>query len=327
MIYITNLPDNEDQFVCDTFARFGVVSKCFRKPSFSQSEGAKRWQPGLLIEMDSEDSAERATHASLDDQMDKQRVYKIWRPARRLLRADWPSLVTVADQIKVIIESESEDGSILLNDISQAHRKRYGTLLEASEYGFSTVMDLLSAMPQVVRLKKRAGQIHVFCADQAREPHDDRVSSKRPARWEPARPDAGLKQRRANRSNPAKSATRGASPPVEPLPPPSPPSSELTEAGSGSGLSGSCSSDSDASMAVIMPAMLECGMVVKVKEQTDQFLQFMSSTLPTSSDEDRPSLTAHDRILHSDPETETMRCALESCGMWLSYYCKVMGLS
>ena len=68
MIYITNLPDNEDQFVCDTFARFGVISKCFRKP-----------------------------------------------------RADWPSLATVADQIRVSIESECEDGSILLNDISQAH--------------------------------------------------------------------------------------------------------------------------------------------------------------------------------------------------------------
>ena len=105
-----------------------------------------------------------------------------------------------------------------------------------------------------------------------------------------------MKQRRADRSSPAKSATRGASPP-EP-PPPHSPSSELTEAGSGSGLSGSCSSDSDASMAVLMPAILESGMVAKMKEHTDQFLQFMSSTLPTSSssEEGGPGATGSERF-------------------------------
>jgi hypothetical protein len=206
MVYVTNLPDGaDDRNIVKMFEKFGRILQSFQKDSYKSLSGGIRGQPGLVIEYDSETSAEKATFATLQDQIDKRRLYKIWWPTGRLLGMDWPSLVSVADRVQMIVAS----GSKLLSGIPREHELRYGTPLEPAKYGFSTVLDFLNAMPQVLQLKKCRGEVHVFwakssleknirqvCKSQVGQRHEVR-SAKRPSATEFPAGDARKKPRRS----------------------------------------------------------------------------------------------------------------------------------
>lgn len=152
-VYVTSISWNTELSVIkEYFEQFGRIKKekgddCINfKENFVTSSAGKKRHCGVLIQFETEESAEASTNGQQATPGEIEgRSIKVWRPAGRALDQEWASLASVSSQIRLLVENSGRD-SVAVDDIPRLFAKMFGKPLQSTEYSFPTLPHLIYSM-------------------------------------------------------------------------------------------------------------------------------------------------------------------------------------